>query len=103
MAFMERLCLMERGIMPARTITVNRIIATPKLEKKTAYNSTRLLIMGRIITPFQTSLSISMVSAQPSAECSACFLFSARQGIAAVGEVRPLLVRAARSDCEGSE
>lgn len=65
MAFIERLCLRERGIMAARTMMVKRMIATPKLAKKAAYNSTRLLIMGRMITLFQTSPRISMVSSLP--------------------------------------
>ena len=65
MAFMERLCLMERGIIPARTMTVKRMIAMPKLAKKAAYKSTRLLIMGRMITPFQISLRISMSASGP--------------------------------------
>ena len=62
MAFMDRLCLMERGIIPARMMTVNMMIATPKLEKKAAYNSTRLLIMGRMITLFQISPRISILA-----------------------------------------
>ena len=57
---MERLCLTERGIIPARMITVKLMIASPKLETKTEYNSTRLLIMGRMITLFQISPRISI-------------------------------------------
>ena len=52
---MDRLCFTESGNIAPRTSMVNTIIARPKLEKNTQYNSTRLLIIGLMITPFQIS------------------------------------------------
>ena len=53
--FMDRLCFTESGNIAPRTSTVNTMIARPKLEKNTEYNSTRLLIIGLIMSPFQSS------------------------------------------------
>ena len=59
MAFICRLCFTVRGIIMARTITVKITILIPKLLKKMLYSSTRLFIMGPIMTRFQTSLTTS--------------------------------------------
>ena len=55
MAFICRACFTVSGIMTIRTSIVNIRIAMPKLLKKMLYNSTRLLIIGRIIIRFQAS------------------------------------------------
>ena len=52
---MDRLCFTESGNIAARTSTVNTMMARPKLEKNTQYSSTRLLIIGLMITPFHIS------------------------------------------------
>ncbi len=41
-----RLCFTVRGIMIARTTSVNTTTATPKLLKKMLYSTNRLLIIG---------------------------------------------------------
>ena len=50
-----RLCFNVMGIRIIRTIRVKIRILRPKLLKKTLYNSTRLLIMGPMMTAFQMS------------------------------------------------
>ena len=55
MAFICRACFTVSGTMTSRTRPVNTRIAMPKLLKKMEYNSTRLLIIGRIMVRFQAS------------------------------------------------
>ena len=55
MAFICRLCFRVRGIMPVRMRTVNTMMLSPKLLKKTQYSITRLLIMGLMMAAFQMS------------------------------------------------
>ena len=55
MAFICRLCFTVRGTRAARTTTVKTMIARPKLLKNVPYNSTRLLIIGPMMTAFQMS------------------------------------------------
>ena len=55
MAFICRACFTVKGTMTTRTSTVNTRIAMPKLLKKMLYNSTRLLIIGRIMIRAQAS------------------------------------------------
>ena len=61
MAFIWRLCFIVRGTIKARTITVKITMLSPKLLKKMEYNSTRLLIIGRMMTRFQMSPMASTV------------------------------------------
>ena len=51
-AFICLACLIVRGTRITRMATVNRMIATPKLENEMSYRTTRLLIIGRMITSF---------------------------------------------------
>lgn len=55
MAFIWRLCFTVRGTRAARTTIVKPMIAKPKLLKNMLYNSTRLLIIGPMMTALQTS------------------------------------------------
>ena len=55
MAFICRACFTVSGTMTSRTSIVKSRIARPKLLKKMLYNSTRLLIIGRIMIRFQAS------------------------------------------------
>ena len=61
MAFNWRLCLTVKGIIIARTTTVKIMMLSPKLLKKMLYNSTRLLIMGPIMTAFHMAPIASTV------------------------------------------
>ena len=54
-----RLCLTVRGNMIVRMITVKAMMLMPKSLNSTLYNSTRLLIMGRMITSPHISKKIS--------------------------------------------
>ena len=55
MAFICRACFTVNGTMTSRIRAVNIRIAMPKLLKKMLYNSTRLLIIGPIISRRQAS------------------------------------------------
>ena len=55
MAFVNRTCRMVSGTISARVTIVKTTMARPKLLKNTQYNSTRLLIIGLLITWFQIS------------------------------------------------
>ena len=55
MALSCRLCFNVIGIRIIRTIRVKIRMLMPKLLKKMLYNSTRLLIMGPMMTAFQIS------------------------------------------------
>ena len=57
-----RLCFTVRGNMMARMMMVKAMMLSPKLLDSTLYNSTRLLIMGRMNTAPQTSPSIPSIS-----------------------------------------
>ena len=67
-AFICLLCFSVSGTIAARTSTVKAMMLSPKLSKKTTYNSTRLLIIGSTITRFQTpATSKGMAYGRPSA------------------------------------
>ena len=56
--FIWRLWRTVSGISTARTSSVKAIMATPKFRKNTLYNSTRLFIIGWMMSRFQMSMNI---------------------------------------------
>ena len=48
-----RVCRTCNGISSTRIKTVKTMMLSPKLSKRTSYNSVKLLIMGRMKTSFQ--------------------------------------------------
>ena len=59
MAFIWWICFRLRGRVTSRTRAVKAIIAKPIWLKQMTYNTTRVLIMGRMITSFQRSATVS--------------------------------------------
>jgi hypothetical protein len=62
MARIWRTCLRVRGRVTSRTNMVKTMMAMPMLLKKTTYNTSKVLSIGRIITSFQRSENIEIIS-----------------------------------------
>ena len=80
-----RICFSVRGSVTTRMSTVNTRMLAPKLAKKRAYMSTRMLIMGPRISPFHTAAKISK------ATYLAAFCDCVISCIAPMRPLRPLL------------
>jgi hypothetical protein len=62
MARIWRICLRVRGRVTSRTNMVKTMMAMPMLLKKITYNTSKVLSIGRIITSFQRSENIEIIS-----------------------------------------